>query len=233
MGFSWTTRHSSNRTLIICLTLVTACSAEAGAGVPLPGHQRTLEVPRTNPSNELVISPPTIDGKLDDPAWDLANVINDFWCSLEDKPPSNQTEVLVIMDANHIYFGFRMYDDKPKDIQSTIDVRDVGLGYDDPITVQLDTFFNRRDISSFSLKPDGTQSDDIAGGRSEKIEWKGDWLGAATRTDYGWSAEFAIPFAILNYNNGETRFGVNFKRYQSRTKEYSYWADITPQAYNE
>lgn len=217
----------SLRALLICLLLVMARSA--GAGSPLPGHERAFAVPRINPSQELVVSPPAIDGILDDAVWKLANSSQGFWCSLEDRPPSNETEVLIIMDDQYLYFAFRMYDEKPKEIQSTTPVRDVGLGYDDSITIELDTFFNRRDISTFSLNPKGTQSDRIAGGRSAKIEWKGDWLGAATRTDYGWSAEFAIPFTILNYDRDDTRFGVNFLRYQSRTKEYSYWADVTPQ----
>ncbi len=218
-------------TLLVSQALFTASPVEAGS--PLPGHQRILDVPRINPSNELVVSPPVIDGKLDDPVWGLANVTNDFWCSLEDKPPSDRTEVLVIMDDTYLYFGFRMYDDHPGEIKSAIQVRDVGLGYDDSITIELDTFFNRRDISTFSLNPDGTQSDEIAGGRSAKIEWKGDWRGAANRTEYGWSAEFAIPFDTLNYNSNETRFGVNFVRYQNRTKEYSYWANVTPQVLKE
>jgi len=91
-----------------------------------------------------------------------------------------------------------MYDSAPAEIQATRTVRDGDFGYDDLITVELDTFFNRRDISAFSINPLGTQSDEIAGGRSTKIQWKGDWQGAAVRTDYGWSAEFAIPFSILN-----------------------------------
>jgi hypothetical protein len=224
-------QHALPVALLVYLLLIISRSSEAA--VVLPGHERTLEVPRIDPSQELVVSPPTIDGFLGDPVWRLANSSTGFWSSLEDKPPSNQTEVLVMMDNEYLYFGFRMYDDKPQEIQSTTIVRDVGLGYDDSITIELDTFFNRRDISKFSLNPAGTQDDEIAGGRSAKIEWKGDWLGAATRTSYGWSAEFAIPFRILNYNSSDTRFGVNFKRYQSRTKEYSYWADVTPQALNE
>jgi hypothetical protein len=213
--------------LLLCLTLVVTLPAEAGA--PLPGHERVLQVPRINPSDELVISPPVIDGNLDDTAWKLADATQDFWCSFKDKPPSDPTEVLIIADADYLYVGVRMYDDKPDEIQSSATVRDVGLGYDDSISILLDTYFNRRDISTFSINSIGTQSDEIAGGRSAKIEWKGDWMGAAQRTDYGWSAEFAIPFKILNYDSDETRFGVNFMRYQSRTKEYSYWADVTPQ----
>ena len=214
-------------TLLSFLCMATAGTAQADA--PLPGHQRSLQVPRLEPAQLSVVLPPNIDGKLDDAAWEHANASQGFWCSIQDKPPSDQTEVLVLMDDHYLYFGFSIYDAKPQTIQSTITVRDVGLGYNDSITIQLDTFFNRRDISEFSLNPGGTQSDEIAGGRSSKIEWKGDWLGAAVHTEFGWSAEFAIPFAILNYTDGNTVFGVNFKRYQSRTKEYSYWADVTPQ----
>jgi hypothetical protein len=74
------------------------------------------------------------------------------------------------MDDEYFYFGFRIYDDNPQTIQSTRTVRDVGLGYDDSITIVTNTFFNRRDIYKFSLNPIGTQSDEIAGGRSAKIE---------------------------------------------------------------
>jgi hypothetical protein len=198
---------------------------------------RSLRVPRIEfrpdpgpdiPAQDSMVPPPVIDGKLNDAVWEQAVISGDFWISIENRPPSDQTEVMVIMDERNIYFGFRMHDSKPNAIQATKTVRDVGLGYDDTITVQLDTFFNRRDISEFSLNPLGTQSDEIAGGRSAKVEWKGDWRGAAMRTEFGWSAEFAIPFAILNYKQTDTRFGANFVRYQSRTREYSYWADITP-----
>ncbi len=169
-----------------------------------------------------------IDGNLDDPSWASAVTSANFWCSFENREPSDATEVLVMMDGDYLYFGFRLYDSEPESIQARRTVRDTGFAYDDVITVELDTYFNRRDISSFSMNPLGTQSDDLAGGRSEKVEWKGDWLGAATKTEYGWSAEFAIPFSVLNYRSQDTVFGLNFKRYQSRTREYSWWADVSP-----
>jgi hypothetical protein len=224
-------KHTVTVTLVSLLCLAAAPTAQAQA--PVPGHERTLEVMQLQTGGPGVIRPPVIDGKLDDAVWEQVNASQGFWCSLQDKPPTDDTQVLVVMDDNYLYFGFRMYDTEPQTIQSTVTVRDVGLGYNDSITIQLDTFFNRRDISEFSINPGGTQSDDIAGGRSGKIEWKGDWKGAATRTGFGWTAEFAIPFAMLNYQDGDTVFGVNFKRYQSRTREYSYWADTTPQGLEE
>jgi hypothetical protein len=206
------------------------------------GSERSLEVSYFETAAEALMEagikdmPPisvTVDGRLTDSLWKKAAVSSGFWCSLESRPPTDQTEVRVARDKNYLYFGFRIFDSHPEKVAATKTVRDTGLGFDDSITVQLDTFFNRRDISSFSLNPLGTQIDEIAGGRSSKVEWKGDWLGAATRTEYGWSAEFAIPFRILNYQAGDTIFGLNFKRYQSRTKEYSWWADITPQNHPE
>jgi hypothetical protein len=174
-----------------------------------------------------------VDGRLDDALWKQAAVSGEFWCSFEDAAPAGRTEVLAARDSRYLYFGFRLHDSQPDTIQAATTVRDVGLAYDDAIHVQLDTFFNRRDISEFSLNPIGTQSDDFSGGRSGKVEWKGDWLGSATRTDYGWSAEFALPFSILNYNREGSTFGINFRRYQSRTKQHSYWADITPRGLPE
>lgn len=177
--------------------------------------------------------PPVIDGELDDAIWQIAGVSDSFWVSAQNRRPTDRTEVLVIQDQENLYVGFRMYESLPGSILVTREVRDTGLGYDDSIQVELDTILNRRDISSFSVNPFGTQSDEIAGGRASKVEWKGDWQGASKRTKYGWSAEFAIPFAILNYHLRDARFGVNFRRYQSRTKEYSYWADVTPQSLSE
>jgi hypothetical protein len=201
-----------------------------------PGRMRQMKVPwlslaqKAGQEPAVVPRAPSIvlDGLLDDDLWKQAAVSTGFWNSLENRPPSDQTEVRVFSDGTYLYFGLRMYDTEPGKIQATKTVRDTGFGYDDTITIEMDTFLNRRDISEFSMNALGTQSDAIAGGRSPKIGWKGDWYGAATRTEYGWSAEFAIPFAILNFDPQNTIFGINFKRYQSRTREYSWWADVTP-----
>jgi hypothetical protein len=203
----------------------------------VPGRLRSLQVPFIEPiidyaedagHKEPRATAIVIDGHLDDDLWVEAAESNNFWASLERRAPADPTQVLVFSDATYLYFGFRMYDSEPDKIQATATVRDTGFGYDDTITIELDTFLNRRDISEFSVNALGTQSDAIAGGRSAKIDWKGDWYGAAVRTGYGWSAEFAIPFAILNFTPESSAFGVNFKRYQSRTREYSWWADVTP-----
>jgi len=170
---------------------------------------------------------PKIDGVLDDEAWNGAAVADRFWISEQERWPTEKTEVLISADREHLYFAFRAFDDRPDQIESLQTRRDAGLGLDDQVSVELDPYLSHREVSSYSVNAAGTQSDAIAGGRARQQTWKGEWRGAASRTPYGWSAEIAIPFSILNYEEGSTTFGVNFVRYHHRTAEWSRWADVT------
>jgi hypothetical protein len=210
----------------------TTASEAAAQDRPPPGHSRALEVPllrvSTTTTAQQIVDTLIIDGRIDDPAWRQAAVTGDFWISDQERPPSEPTEVLVLADGRNLYFAFRVYDSRRIDIRGYQTRRDAGLGFDDQVAVELDAYFNRRDISRFSVSAAGVQDDAIAGGRATKIEWKGDWSAAAVQTDYGWSAEIAIPFAILNYREDDSVFGVNFLRYHNRTREWSQWANVTP-----
>jgi hypothetical protein len=193
---------------------------------PPPGRTRVLEVPQTRVR-------PVLDGALDDAAWKGAVVAREFWISEQQRWPNEQTEVLVTADAEYLYLGFRVYDSQPQAVQALQTRRGVGLGLDDQIAVELDPFLSYREISTYRVNANGVQDDTIAGGRARQLAWRGDWQAAAVRTAYGWSAEIAIPFAILNFEEGATSVGVNFLRYHHRTAEWSRWADITVRALPE
>jgi hypothetical protein len=201
--------------------LSTAAAQEAAvAERPPPGHLRVLTVPQT-------AAPPKIDGIIDDEAWRGAAIAERFWISEQERWPTEQTQVLVTADRDSLYFAFKVYESRPDEIEALQTRRDAGLGLDDQVGVELDPFLSYREISTYSVNAAGTQSDAIAGGRARQLAWKGDWRAATTRTPYGWSAEIAIPFAILNFETGVTAFGVNFLRYHHRTTEWSRWADVT------
>lgn len=225
-------RTAARLALIMALALSAPLAWPAGA--PAPGHTRALQVPQLDlpagidDQGTAANAAPVIDGVLDDAVWKRAATAGDFWVSEQQRAPADGTEVLVLADAHTLYIGFRIYDSRAADIQAVQTRRDAGLGFDDQVAVELDSYFNRRDISRFALNANGVQDDSLAGGRSTKIEWKGDWRGAAARTAYGWSAEMAIPFALLGYQDGDVSFGANFLRYQHRSGEWSRWADITP-----
>ncbi|MDQ3812353.1 MAG: carbohydrate binding family 9 domain-containing protein, partial [Armatimonadota bacterium] len=172
-------------------------------------------------------------GNIDDEVWKKAPVARDFWISEFGRVAREPTEVRVLADATALYFAFACYDSKPEHIFARQLKRDGDLGSDDQVTIQLDPYHNHRQISDFSVNAEGTQSDAMAGGRARNIKWKGDWQAATQRGPKSWTAEIAIPFAILNFQPRADTFGVNFVRYHHRTQEASRWADITPKGLAE
>ncbi len=167
-----------------------ASTAGAQGTQPPPGHTRSLTVPKASVA-------PLIDGKLDDTVWQDAARAADFWVSEYGRAPREATEVRVLADDTALYFAFTCYDSRPEEIHAEQRKRDGSLVRDDHVIVQLDPYHNHRQISEFSVNARGTQSDAMAGGRARKIEWKGDWQAAAQRSAEGWTAEMAIPLAIL------------------------------------
>lgn len=194
----------------------------ASTGSPPPGSAR-----RIRPVHVDV--PPLIDGCLSDIAWIDASISGGFWVTSQERWPAEPTEVMVAVDDENIYVAIHAFDSRPDQIVALETVRDRGLGVDDHVTVEIDAFGDHAGVSQFSVNVAGTQDDEIAGGRAAKMSWKGLWTAAAERTDDGWVAEMAIPFEILNYRPGTHEFAVNFTRYHNRTREWSQWADVTPQ----
>jgi hypothetical protein len=195
---------------------------ENDSGEPPPGSSR-----RVQPL--AVSSPPDIDGLLDDEVWADAPVMDGFWMTRERRWPDERTEVRVVMDQDKLYFAFHAFDTQPEAVSAIEAVRDRGLGFDDQVVIEIDAFGDHEGISRFSVNARGTQDGVIAGGRASQIAWKGHWDASVRRTNDGWTAEIAIPFQILNYRPGTEEFAVNFARYHHRTRQWSRWADVTPQ----
>jgi hypothetical protein len=64
------------------------------------------------------------------------------------------------------------------------------------------------------------------------VNWDGAWTVRAMAGDYGWSAEFAIPFKTLRFPAAAAQtWGVNFQRIIRRKNERAYWAPI-PRQFN-
>ena len=198
----------------------TAAHAQGPAAEPPAGHTRVIEAQR-------VADPPAIDGRLVEASWQLGGAGEGFWVSEWRQAPTDQTRVVVLYDDTTLYVAFTCLDARPDKVRATQLTRDASPGVDDRVTVELDPRHAHRSVSRFTVTARGTPSDAIAGGRA--AAFKGKWTVAAQRTPTGWTAEFAIPFAMLDLDPETDTIGVNFSRYQNRTRELSYWADVTPQ----
>ena len=67
-----------------------------------------------------------IDGSLDEEAWSGAALLSGFtqYDPVEGDPASQQTEVLVFVSDDAIYFGIRSYERFPEEIRATVAERD-------------------------------------------------------------------------------------------------------------
>jgi hypothetical protein len=174
-----------------------------------------------------VAAPPVIDGAVADAEWSGAAVVSGFLQYLPQRgeSASQPTDALLLYDDQALYVAFRVYDDRQPTAQLTR--RDAQLLEDDAVVVVLDTHGDRQSAYYFITNLLGTQADGRVAddGRTVDGSWDGAWRAAARRTDYGWSAELAIPFTSLSFRRGsQVTWGINLGRSRRSTLETSFWA---------
>jgi len=169
---------------------------------------------------------PRIDGFLNDPAWDQAAMVNEFYQREPDpgQPISERTEVYICYGEKELYIGFRCYDD-PKRITGKELKRDISLGEDDRVQVIIDTYLDGRNGFWFQIGPRGSIGDALVSenGAAFNKEWDGLWQGRAKIQEFGWEAEMAIPFKTLRFRPGQGTWGIKLIRNIRRRLEASYW----------
>jgi len=174
-----------------------------------------------------VSHPPTLDGRLDDPAWAGAVPIRGFTETDPDegKAASESTTVMLLYDADAIYVGARLYDDAPAKISSRLGRRDDNT-QSDVFYVDFDSYHDHRTAFEFAVNPAGVKLDDLCsndffiGDRS----WDPVWEVATAIDSLGWVVEMRIPFSQLRFPQVRAQvWGVNFFRWVFRKNELSQW----------
>ena len=169
-----------------------------------------------------------IDGKLIEENWQKADIGQNFiqYEPLKGKPANFKTQIQILYNDTHIYFGIKCYDPEPGKIIANLTKRDSDLKDDDSIGIELDTFMDQRTAYYFLTNPLGTQSDGrlADNGRTSDSTWDSEWKSAACINSHGWTAEFAIPLAILKYKPGENLcWGLGVVRSIPRNLEKDTW----------
>ncbi|MCG8697140.1 MAG: DUF5916 domain-containing protein, partial [Bacteroidales bacterium] len=97
---------------------------------------------------------------------------------------------------------------------------------DDAVFFWIDTYHDKRTAYGFAINPVNTQTDFRISddGRVQNYEWDGEWQSATQKHSWGWSAEIAIPFKILQFNRNDSVWGVNFGRIVRNKSEISWWS---------
>jgi hypothetical protein len=178
---------------------------------------------------------PQLDGTLSDPIWSTASVISDFRQKepLQTMPATEKTEVRILYDSRHIYFGIYCHSSDPKQIIASELRRDLSQDLDDNFAIVIDPTLSHRSGYVFQVNPLGTERDgevieEQAPPATDSIvdpSWDGLWIAAAKVTEDGWTATVEIPFSTLNFRGGsDVTWGINFRRFIRRKNEEDEWS---------
>ena len=220
-----TRTHIATARLAAYLLVALACA------IPTRARSQT-----TSPRLELRAAPAKsmkIDGRLDEEAWQNAQVGSDFTQRYPDPglPATMRTEVRVLYDAEAMYVGARMYDPHPDSIAAPLARHDPGDVSSDWIDVIFDSYNDRRTAYRFGVNPAGTKLDVYHFNDSDGDDaWDALW-DVATRIDsLGWTAEYRIPLSQLRFHGspGEQTWGLNFYRAVARRDEWTFWSPYLP-----
>ncbi|QXD15069.1 carbohydrate binding family 9 domain-containing protein [Rhodocaloribacter litoris] len=169
--------------------------------------------------------PVTIDGRLDEAAWEQAPVIDRFLQRdpVEGAPPTERTAVRVLFDDDALYVGARLYDSAPDSIVARLGRRDADLE-SDRFVVFIDPFYDRRTGYYFGVNAAGTLYDGVLMNDDwDDDAWDGVWEGKVHLDEAGWSVEMRIPYSQLRFHRKDRYvWGINFRRDISRKNESDY-----------
>ncbi len=217
--------------VLMCGLSIIGGYAQDTLNFPPPAVPETVEAIETS---EKII----IDGRLDEPAWQTAPVISNFF-RMEPRQGGDYrfpTAVRILFDKVNIYFGVLCRDSAgAKGIRVQDLRRDFSFGENDIFYLQLDPQNLKRYCVSFQTTPYGNQRDlQNFDDTYTDEDWDALWKVRTTRTDSGYYAEFAIPFKSLRYNkpsDSATSWGLTLARLARRDYEVTVFPKV-PQSFS-
>ncbi len=204
-----------------------------------PEYGILADRPRIRPTRTQ--TPPVIDGRLDDPIWQTATMISTFvqQAPLDGAPGTEDTEVYLAYDSDHLYFGFYLHYSDPSQMRANRVDRD-RAPQDDLMTIYFDTFMDQQRVYDFDVNGYNVQGDGVIAGSRQRggaipfadRSWDALFDSGAQIVEDGWTAEMAIPFKSVRYPQRapgeEHRWGFQMVReIKSKDQENDVWAPMS------
>jgi len=172
---------------------------------------------------------PNIDGKLDDPVWQLATPERGFRRDVpsDGNPATQDAEVRVVYDRDALYVGARLFDDRPDLVSRRLNRRDSFGSFNDVFFTLIDSYHDHRTQFIFGVTPAGERRDAIGSNDTNAgldAGWDPIWEAKTTIDSLGWVAEFRIPFSQLRFSSADAQtWGIQFRRDNVRAGEAVDW----------
>ena len=175
----------------------------------------------------------TLDGELNEAAWQEAAVAQDFAQNFpdDDGMAEGQTVVRLTYDDEFLYVGAICYTDPEEDYVITSLRRDFDFGSNDNLCIYIDPFNDLTNGFMFGSNPWGVQREGlVSNGNDVSTDWDNKWYVETTRFDDHWVMEMAIPFRTLRYKPDNREWNMQFLRNDLKLNERSCWVRV-PQGY--
>ena len=168
---------------------------------------------------------PAIDGRLDDPCWQSADVTGQFVRVLKGPEVIQQTSFRVVYDEARLYIGVTCLEANPAGIVAAIRSNDQSaVMADDAVEIFIHPDLSEPTYYQLSANSVGTRYD----GRAFDSTWNADWQTAGSVGEDAWYLECAISFESLGrFGAPGAVWGLNICRDRSAggDTEWSAWAD--------
>jgi hypothetical protein len=211
------------RRLTACICLLVAAASPALGQTQIDEADKSFRAVRTTTA-------PIIDGRLDEEAWTLAEVVEDLHqiSPQEYDEPSQRTQVFVLFDEDNLYIAAKLWDTEPDRITAQILRQGSDIRNDDNFGVILDPFHDRRSGYRFQVNANGVRAEAIFQNVTQtQSNWQGIWQAEARIVEDGWTVEMAIPYKTLSFNPANDTWGINFSRQIARNNESIGWVSRT------
>ena len=209
--------------ILICLLLLFCISLQAQE--LSSAEEMKINIQRTD---ETI----TVDGQLTEAVWQDQAREQSFWqyFPADSLSANGKTELWMTYDDQFLYVGIRCETPGDRFVVSSLR-RDYIFPSSDNITLLFDTYNDQNNAFVFGMNAYGVQREALIanGGRQMNdfsSSWDNKWFGEAERQDGHWTAEFAIPFKTLRFQEGSTEWRFNCYRNDTQHNEWSTWHPI-------
>lgn len=175
-----------------------------------------------------------LDGRMDEPAWEVADVADGFWQNFpfDTSAAELPTEVRMTFDEDALYVFAKLWQKRETYIIASLR-RDFRSGLSDEFAINIDPFRDKINGFHFAVTPMNVQREGLINdGDAIPVDWDNKWYSAVQTHDEYWTVEMRIPFKTLRYKrsgNGDNIWRVSFTRYAAQQNERSCWIPVSRQ----
>jgi hypothetical protein len=208
---------------------VWAASVAAAAAQAVPIDHDAIRATRIVTAVR-VVETITVDGRLDEPAWEEAIPATDFIQKFPNNgaPSTERTEVRFLYDDTNLYVGVICFDSELEKLVIKDLREDFELNATDAVQIVIDRLHDKRSAFVFSTNAAGARRDSqVSNADRINQDWDAVWDAKTSRTEDAWFIEYVIPFKTLRFTNSASQeWGVNISRRILHKNEEVNWAPI-------